>query len=539
MKSTFMKISIWLTLIIGTVKFAIGQKPGSIMDVKHYTFSVELNDNNDSIKCNATIRVKLLNYTDSIVLDLISRKTTGKGMEITSIWENKKTLNFVHLNDRVHIRFPVKGNINEEKIIQLEYYGIPADGLVISKNKYNHRTFFSDHWPNRARHWLPCVDHPSDKASVEFFVIAPLHYQVVSNGMLIEETNLDAFRRLTHYREQIEIPMKIAAIGVADFAVRFEGNVNNIPVYSWVFPEDREQGFYDYKLATAILPFFIRNVGTYGYEKLANVQSKTIFGGMENASAIFYGENTITGKRTAEELIAHEIAHQWFGDMVTESDWPHLWLSEGFATYMAIMYMEYKYGSDTAMKMRHADRSQVTDFLKHHSRPVVDTSAMDYLELLNVNSYQKGGWILHMLRRELGDSIFWNGIRFYYEQFAGKNAVTDDLRKSFEKVSGKDLKHFFLQWLYSVGHPILNIEWKYDTIKKLVNISMVQLQETLFVFPMEIKLTSLTKDSNTTKTLLIREKRSSIQIPVTSKPVGLLIDPGVNLLYEGKVTQLE
>ena len=534
-----MKIFLWFMLIICSDKIGLCQKPGTAMDVKHYIFNVELNDNNDSIKCLATIRFKYLQKTDSIVLDLISLKTDGKGMKIISISENKKVLNFLHLNDRVHIQIPKGGNVNEEKIIQLVYHGIPADGLVISKNKYNHRTFFADHWPNRARHWLPCVDHPSDKASVEFLVTAPFHYQVISNGTLIEETNIDAFRRLTHYREPIEIPMKVAVIGVADFAVHFEGNVDNIPVYSWVYPEDREKGFFDYQLATQILPFFIKNVGPYGYQKLANVQSKTIFGGMENAGAIFYGENTISGKRTSEELIAHEIAHQWFGNMATEADWSHLWLSEGLATYSAILYMENKYGNDTAMKMRHADRLQVSAFLTQQAKPVVDSSTIDYLELLNANSYQKGGWILHMLRRQLGDSIFWQGIRFYYHQYAGKNAVTDDLRRSFEKVSGKNLTQFFKQWLFSVGHPILDIQWKYDPIKKIANINIRQLQELLFEFPIEIKLIGFTKTSDTTKKILIKNKQQSIQISTAGKPKQLLLDPDVNLLFEGRVKQLE
>src|SRR6266700_2106852 len=177
-------------------------------------------------------------------------------------------------------------------------------------------------------------------------------------------------------------------IGAAGFAVQYSGTINGTPVYSWVYPENKEKGFYDYAQAVDILPFYIKHVGPYAYEKLANVQSKTIFGGMENAGAIFYSENTVTGTRVSESLLAHEIAHQWFGDMATETDWSHLWLSEGFATYMTILYFEKKY-----------------------EKPVVDSSVTNYMELLNANSYQKGGWILHMLRMEAGDSAFWKGIR--------------------------------------------------------------------------------------------------------------------------------
>ena len=132
-------------------------------------------------------------------------------------------------------------------------------------------------------------------------------------------------------------------IGVADFAVNLSGTINEcIPVYSWVYPEDRDKGFYDYAQAAEILPWFIKNVGPYAYKKLANVQSKTRFGGLENANTIFYSEHSVNGNRQSESLMVHEIAHQWFGNYATEKSFAHLWLSEGFATYMTILYMENK-----------------------------------------------------------------------------------------------------------------------------------------------------------------------------------------------------
>ena len=163
-------------------------------------------------------------------------------------------------------------------------------------------------------------------------------------------------------------------IGVADFAVNLSGVVDNcIPVYSWVYPEDRDKGFYDFALTAEMLSYFIKNVGPYGYKKLANVQSKTMFGGLENANAIFYNENYVTGTRNYEETFAHEIAHQWFGNMATEKSFAHLWLSEGFATYMTILYFENKYGTDTAINMLKEDRSQVIAFSKESNKAIVDT----------------------------------------------------------------------------------------------------------------------------------------------------------------------
>jgi aminopeptidase N len=153
------------------------------------------------------------------------------------------------------------------------------------------------------------------------------------------------------------------------------------------------------------LPWLEKHIAPYPYKKLANVQSKTIFGGMENANAIFYFENSVTDTGI-EALMTHEIAHQWFGNSASEKDWSHLWLSEGFATYMTHLYLEEKYGEDSFNNRREADREKVIAFSKTRNTPVSDTSASNNLmQLLNANSYQKGGWVLHMLRRKVGDSF--------------------------------------------------------------------------------------------------------------------------------------
>ena len=161
---------------------------------------------------------------------------------------------------------------------------------------------------------------------------------------------------MTHWKESEPLPTKVMVIGVADFAVDHTGDVGKVPVYDYVFPESKEAGFKSYAVAREILLFYIKMFGPYAYEKLANVQSKTIFGGMENASAIFYFENSVTSKGI-EELMAHEIAHQWFGDAASEKSFAHLWLSEGFATYMTNVYLENKYGIDTLKKRENADRT--------------------------------------------------------------------------------------------------------------------------------------------------------------------------------------
>ncbi|WP_259065504.1 M1 family metallopeptidase [Mucilaginibacter sp. X4EP1] len=498
------------------------------IDVQHYTFNLRLNDQNDTIKGRATVSIQFLKDVSAFQLNLVKTKSDGKGMLVSAVKEDGKTVAFVQDTDVVNINSIAKANSVHSYTIN--YQGIPADGLIISTNQYGHRTFFGDNWPNRAHNWLPCADYPADKATVDFEVTAPNHYQVVSNGLKVEEKNIAGNLKYTHWKESVPLPTKVMVIGVADFAIDHTGNVGPTAVYTYVFPESKKAGFKSYAVAKEILPFYISKVGPYAYEKLANVQSKTIFGGMENAGAIFYFENSVTSKGI-EELMAHEIAHQWFGDGASEKSFAHLWLSEGFATYMTNLYLENKYGSDTLKKREKADRVIVLKFEKRRLTPVVDTAVKDdYMQLLNANSYQKGGWVLHMLRRKLGDTTFWKGIRNYYAQYNGANANTDDLRRVMEQTSGQNLEHFFKQWLYTAGHPQLNINWKYDADKGVINISINQNQDVLYDFPLQIAVNGELHNID------IKEKNTIVQFAATANPV-VVVDPDVNLLAEFNVNQ--
>ncbi|MDN3581873.1 M1 family metallopeptidase [Mucilaginibacter flavus] len=518
---TSFKTLLGVSLLFAAVT-AKAQVPGSAIDVQHYTFSLQLNDSNNNIKGEATVAIKYLKDASSFALNLVKKNNKGLGMTVSAVTENGKNLKFDQDSDAIKIYTTIKAPSRHTYVIT--YEGIPADGLIISTNKFGHRTFFGDNWPNRAHNWIPCVDLPADKATVDFIVTAPDHYQVVSNGLKLEEQSLPNRLKLTHWQENVALPTKVMVIGVADFAVNNVGDVAGIPIYTYVFPENKEDGFKNYAIAKEILPYFIKMVGPYSYEKLANVQSKTIFGGMENASAIFYFEESVTTKGI-EELMAHEIAHQWFGDGASEKNFEHIWLSEGFATYMTNLYLENKYGADTLKKRLIADRKLVLNFEKSRFTPVVDTTVKgDFMQLLNGNSYQKGGWALHMLRRKLGDAIFWKGVSSYYNRYNGRNANTDDLRLVMEQTSGQNLKPFFKQWLKTAGHPDLAISWQFDEAKGAVNINIDQKQSYVYDFPLEVDI------DGQLYTVNVKGKTATAQIPVKAKPQTITIDPNVNLL---------
>lgn len=500
------------------------------IDVQHYKFQLQLSDESDRIQGTAEMQVQFMQPQTSFSLDLVQVKGNGKGMKVDSV-KGENIAGFQQAADKVNIQ--LKNAADSIKSVKVFYSGIPADGLIISKNKYGDRTFFSDNWPNRAHHWIPCHDAPNDKASVEFMVTAPAHYQVVSNGIQMEETSLEKSKKLTHWKESVPIPTKVMVIGAAQFAVARVDSCAPVPITAWVYPQDRQKGFYDYKLTDQILNFFIHYIGSYAFEKLANVQSKTIFGGMENASSIFYAEKTVTGDRRAEDLMAHEIAHQWFGNMATEKSFPHIWLSEGFATYMTDIYMEHQYGKEVLQQRLREEREEVIQFNRSTNKPVVD-SISALMDLLNDNSYEKGAWVLHMLRGKVGDTVFQKIIRAYYEQYKGSNAETRDFQAIAEKVSGQILKPFFDQWLYQPGMPRIKGEWKFD--KNKVYITIQQQGKNIYQFPLEVGFIDAT-GKQTVQTLSITSGKETFSFPVSGKLSKVILDPNTALLFEGSIVE--
>lgn len=541
---TYLKEVLFSVLFVALTTIVQAQLPGLSarytqpgVDVQHYAFSLTLSDSTNQIKGETTIRFTRADDRQTVWFDLISYKgdtTTADngatGMRVRSVFlPDGKAVPFSQQNDRVFINLPAAPNQPTEVVIR--YEGTPARGLIISQNKFGERTFFGDNWPNNARHYLPVVDHLSDKATCAFTVNAPAVYRVISNGKFLNETSLPNGRKLTRWQESVPIPTKVMVIGAARFAVDEVGAVNNVPVQSWLYPKDSQKGFIDYRPAQEILQYFIDRIGPYSYEKLANVESTTIFGGMENASCIFYNEKVIVGHKDSdvEALLAHEIAHQWFGNSATEADWSQLWLSEGFATYFSALYLEHAYGKDTLNAVLNQNKSQIFRYaaLKPKST-IIDSTTTNLMDLLNPNSYQKGGWVLHMLRNELGDDTFWKGIRAYYARYRNANAQTSDLQAVMESVSGKKLDTFFQQWLHQPGYPEVVWGTSYDAAKNALVIDVRQAQRTGAFF--SIPLSFSVRDGNgreltRTAPQLMTQLNQTFTIPVATKPASVVIDP--------------
>ena len=506
------------------------------IDILNYSFELHLNDSNNIIYGVANIKLNIKPSEKNVRLDLISQNNSGNGMAVKKVLFNGNQISYSHLNDEININTE-NVKYSSSDVITIKYSGIPITGLIIGPNMHRDRTFFSDNWPNKARNWLPLVDHPYDKSTSEFIIIAPDHYQVISNGLLVEESNLDNNLKKTHWRQSVPISCWLYAIGVAEFAVDYVDYFEGKSIQTWVYKQDRDKGFYDFKVPTKhTLEFFSDYVGPFAYEKLANVQSNSVKGGMESATAIFYSDVSVTGDRSTRwrNVIIHEVAHQWFGNCVTEYDWDDVWLSEGFATYFTLMFREHAYGRDDFVQGLLNAKDRVFDFYeKDKKASIVHDNLKDMKDVLTYSlQYQKGAWVLHMLRNYVGEEAFRKGIRNYYNKYFNSNTTTEEFKAEIENASGLDLDTFFNQWLYNGGNIILDGAWKYDSKRKQIYVEIDQVQNDGYYFEMPLEIGLVFDDNNLYKIETINLEKSNRRYYISSeyKPINIIIDPNTKLL---------
>jgi aminopeptidase N len=522
-------------------------RPG--IDVADYAITLDLPERGGSIEGRAVIAVRRTARVDTLVLDLVSLRVDG-------VLVDGRAAPFTRTDSTV--RIAIDRVVADSFSVSVRYGGEPKDGLIIRTDSLGRWTGFGDNWPNRARNWIPSIDHPSDKASVTWTVTAPRDRRVVANGELVEETPIaetvaagtagagaarvaGTTRTLTRWRESRPIPAYLMVIAAAPLVYYDLGRANcGVSEFDacvrqsvYVAPELRDYLPGPFERAPAMVRLFAELVAPFPYEKLAHLQSSTRYGGMENAGAIFYSDGAFRRRSVGLGLIAHEIAHQWFGDAVTAREWSHVWLSEGFATYFAELWKERADGDSAFRAGMSGIRNQIIRAPEVASRPVIDTTQTDLLELLNTNSYQKGGWTLHMLRAVVGDSAFFRGLRSYYLAYRHSTALTDDLQRAMEGASGRSLGWFFDQWLRRPGFAEVTTSWRYDAAQRRVVASIAQGNRFgQFRFPLTVAITDASG----------RERRATIDVPATANatiavplevnaaPRAVAFDPDVRVL---------
>ncbi len=391
-------------------------------------------------------------------------------------------------------------------------------------------------------YWFPCFDNPNERQTTELLVTTRSGFQVSSNGRLVSRTEDQAAGTVTyHWLQDTPHVAYLVSLIVGEFHIETE-TWRGKPVEYWVHPRFEERIARSFRNTTRMLDFFSDSIGVeYPWDRYAQICCEGFGGGMENTAATTLGNRTLHDARSfidndSDGLIAHELAHQWWGDLLTCRDWSHLWLNEGFASYFEALWEEYDLGPDefSYNMFRKASRARKGGT----KRPIVDRAYSHSRSMFDSRAYPKGAWVLHMVRRRLGDDLFWQAIKRYATDNAYKTVETVDLRKAIESVTARSFERFFYDWTERPGHPELSATFKWLNDQKLASITLKQTQESAaFHFPLKLEFTFAEDTAPVILTHDVTEKEQTFYHPLPEAPRLVRVDPDQSILMELKETK--
>ena len=477
---------------------------------------------------------------DQVVFDAVELTIDG----VTDA--SGRTLSFEHVDGALTVRFAKHLKAGEEQTVSVAYHGAPRRGIyfIAPDEGYPKKPLqiWTQGQDEDARAWFPCFDYPNEKATTEMVVTVPSRYTTLGNGALLEKT-AGAVKGTTTWHWKMAIPhvTYLVTLVVGEFdEVKLPGE--GVPLTALVPPGQAAQALACLGRTHDMVRCFSERFGlAYPYEKYAQaVVADFIFGGMENTTATTLTEYALYDERAAldydaDDLVAHELAHQWWGDLLTCRDWSHAWLNEGFATWCEGLFREHRLGADEAtMHVLQAAKRYFAEDGGEYRRPIVSKDYEEPIDVFDRHLYEKGGWVLRMLRAELGEDGFWASIRGYAKANQGKNVVTDDLRRAIEEATGRNIEGFLDQWIFGAGHPEIKASWSWDDKAKVVSVRLEQTQATeahtasVFKGSMTVELAAGT--STLRQRLTIQERAQTFQVPFASRPDTVRFDPDAHWL---------
>ncbi|MFN4336546.1 MAG: M1 family aminopeptidase [Candidatus Nitrosocaldus sp.] len=512
--------------------------------VKHIRLELKPDMNEGSISAREEIEITANSeVVKSIMLDAAE-------LNITRVMLGEQELTFKHIDEKLRVELPTELREGESIKVMIEYNARPRKGLHFIRP--------DEHYPKRrlqawtqgesvySKYWFVCFDHPEMRFTSEIIVDVPDGFIAVSNGRLVNVEDNGSYRRY-HWLEECAHPAYLTSLVIGRFKeVRDEYNGVELLYY---VPEDMaDYAELSFANTKGMMRFFEEYTGVkYPYSKYAQVTvDEFIYGGMENIDATTLTVETLHDKRahidfTSDHLVAHELAHQWFGDLVTCRDWQHIWLNESFATYFEALYWLHSRGEDefNYYIMQYANE-YFEEYSKRYARAIVTNVYKHPDDLFDRHAYEKGACVLHMLRCMIGDKQFRRVIKHYLERFRLSNAESEEFRRCCEDATGYSLQEFFEQWLYRAGHPELKIKVDYNPDSKMLNINITQVQgideSKPFRFPLDIHIVS-SDGVREEITVSVEAKEQSIHIPLKYEPMYVSIDP-LNKLPLKKMVEL-
>jgi aminopeptidase N len=507
-------------------------------DLQHSKISLRFDLERKKVLGEVTHSVSILrDGTSKIVFDSV-------GLTIYSVTLNKSAAKFETTADKLIVPLSTPAKAGDKFEIAIRYEGKPSKGLyfILPDKDYPNRPsqVWSQGESEDTRYYLPTYDYPNDRLTTETTLTVPASWMTVSNGKLTSVTDAGKGLKSWAWKESVPSSTYLITVVAGEFE-EVKESWHGIPV-TYYAPKGRgDRLALNYGRTPQMIDLFSRKLGVdYPWEKYAQAMvDDFVAGGMENSSATTNTSNSLVHPKLASEyptgqddLISHELGHQWFGDLVTCKDWGDIWLNEGFATFMEAVWTEAHFGKDQADYQRWKGARDWFENSNVWSKPIVRHDFDDSSEF-DDNAYDKGGWVLNMLRHQLGEDAFYHGLKHYLEINRGKNVVTADLTKAIEEATHTNVDQFFSQWIYGAGAPRFNLSYAYDSEKHQVALTVTQAQKVegrvgIFRVPTEIEITNASGPK--LYPITVWKASQVFTFPSDTAPLMVLFDKGGHVL---------
>lgn len=512
--------------------------PDRPFDVQHYALDLRLDIEAKSFSGNCKIRIAAIAPEQTYVeLDAVE-------LDILRVHRDGTDLSFRHDGQRLRVTFPEPLATGQPLELSIDYAAVPRRGLYFVGPDSHYPNKPSQVWTQGqdedSRYWFPCFDSPNFKATSEVTVRVPKSWYALSNGSLMADTT-EGQTRCMHWRLNVPHSCYLMTIAAGEFTAHRE-NWDGIDITYLSEPGRASDCLRTLAKTPEMISAFSELFGVrYPYQQYAQVfVADFIFGGMENTTATSLTDSVLVDERASldfdmESLVCHELAHQWFGDLLTCRDWGEGWLNEGFATYSEYLWREHSEGRDAAsLVLAEFSDAYFAEDSSRYRRPIVTKRYDDPLDIFDRHLYDKAGRVVHMIRRILGDTDFFASVKHYLERHRGDVVETRDLARAIDRACGRNLDWFFDQWLLEgSGHPELLMKSQWHENDHVLQVVIEQTHEVtattpLFRLPTQLRVVEAgaTRDID----LDLRQQSQVLTIPCEREPTQVILDPGKHLI---------
>lgn len=542
-----MSILFLLLFVVNTVcpvKVDIYKRPQNVersrdYDALHYKLEFKFDVKNKTYRGKNTITLMPLrdNFRECIL--------DAEGFTVTSVSTPENTpLQFKQTDKQLVVTLSKTYNYKEKLSFIVDYFEKNSQaGLKFIDEAPGHPAQITTYsWPEKAHHWFPCFDFPNDKVTNELIAEVDSHYKVLSNGRLVNWSENKKNNTVTyHWSQEKPHPTCLIMMAAGPFEV-IEDSLGPLPVNYWVYKKDVPDAKRIFKKTPAVIAFFNKAFAfAYPWAKYDQVCLAGIGGGLETTSATTLGDRTIRDAVFERDypvfdLIVHELAHQWWGDTVTERTWSHVWLSESFATYSEYLFKYHNEGPDeAAVDLLEKKNRYLWEAKNRYMRPLVFNRYNTPWNIMDGHSYPKGAVILHMLRFVMGDKPFFRSLSHFLHKHAFGVADSHDFSTAIKEAAGQNVDWFFDQWLFKPGHPVFDIKYRWVDDKKKIVLTITQTQDTAIgvpVYTLPVNIGIVTPGGKSSKKIWIKKREEVLELAAGQKPLLVRFDEGNHLLKE-------